>query len=139
VELRYGVLVDIAYKVKNNQPVDLTNGYFNVIWQGDMNDAVLRSLEQCASPAKILNITGPDILSVREVAREFAELFGVQAKLVNEEAKTALLSNATLAYSLFGHPRVPIARVIKWTANWMKEEGKLLGKPTHFEVRDGKY
>jgi len=139
VELRYGVLVDIATKVKNDQEIDLSMGYFNVIWQGDVNEVVLRSLEQCESPAKALNITGPEVISVREVAKEFGKLFGVEPKLVNEEAKTALLSNSELAYSIFGKPKMPISQVIKWIANWISDDKKLLGKPTHYEVRDGKY
>lgn len=139
VELRYGVLVDIALKVKNGLPVDLAMGYFNVIWQGDVNDYVLRSLEQSASPAKVLNVTGYETLSVREVAKEFGELFGIKPKLVNNEAQTALLSNSELVYSILGRPKTPINQVIKWIAGWMKEDNKLLGKPTHFEVRDGKY
>jgi nucleoside-diphosphate-sugar epimerase len=139
VEMRYGVLVDIAIKVKNNQPVDLAMGHFNVIWQGDMNNYVLRSLEQATSPAKVLNITGPEILSVREVATEFARLFGVTPILTGKEAPTALLSNSKQAFDLFGKPTVPITLVIKWLAEWLKEDRGLLGKPTHFEVRDGKY
>lgn len=139
VEPRYGVLVDIATKVKNKLPVDLSMGYFNVIWQGDANDVVLRSLNQAASPAFVLNITGQDILSVREVAMEFGKLFGVEPQFVGVEAKTALLSNSELAFSLFGKPRVPVQKVIQWIARWMDEDQKLLGKPTHFEVRDGKY
>jgi nucleoside-diphosphate-sugar epimerase len=110
-----------------------------VIWQGDMNDFVLRSLEHTQSPAKVLNITGPEMLSVREVALEFGKLFGVKPELINKEADTALLSNSEKAFKLFGKPKVPINQVIKWIAEWLKEDKKLLGKPTHFEVRDGKY
>ena len=139
VEPRYGVLVDIATKVKNNLPVDLAMGYFNVIWQGDANDVVLRSLGYAASPAWVLNITGEETLSVRETALEFGKLFGVQPELVGKEAQTALLSNSDKAYGLFGKPKVSIQKVIEWTAHWMEEERKMLGKPTHFEVRDGKY
>jgi len=139
VEMRYGVLVDIAVKVKNNLPVDLAMGYFNVIWQGDMNNYVLLSLEQAKSPAKVLNITGPEILSVREVAIQFGKLWGLTPDLVNKEAPTALLSNSEQAFGLFGRPKVPIDQVIKWIASWLLEEKGLLGKPTHFEVRDGKY
>jgi hypothetical protein len=139
VEIRYGVLADIALKVKNNLPVDLTMGYFNVIWQGDMNNFVLRSLEHVKSPAKVLNITGPEILSVREVAKEFGRLFGVKPILKNKEARTALLNNSEQAFGLFGRPKVPVNQVIKWIAGWLKEDKKLLGKPTHFEVRNGKY
>jgi len=139
VELRYGVLVDIALKVKNREAIDLSMGYFNVIWQGDMNNMVLRSLEQCASPARILNITGEHILSVREVALEFGKLFKVEPEFVNEEAKTALLNNAGEAFRLFGRPEVSTKQMILWITDWLKEERAILDKPTHFEVRDGKY
>jgi nucleoside-diphosphate-sugar epimerase len=139
VELRYGVLVDIATKVKNKQPVNLDMGFFNVIWQGDSNDAVLRSLAYTQSPPRILNITGQDILSVREVALEFGRLMDTDVTFEGEEARTALLSNSQEAYRLFGYPKVPISQVIKWTADWIARDGKTLGKPTRFEVRDGKY
>lgn len=139
VELRYGVLVDIALKVKNREPIDLSMGHFNVIWQGDMNNMVLRSLELCESPARILNITGPDILSVREVALEFGKLFHVTPEFINEEAGTALLNNPGQALQLFGPPKVPTAQIIKWIAQWIGEDQQILGKPTHYEVRDGKY
>ena len=139
VEMRYGVLVDIALKVKNKQAVDLTMGYFNVIWQGDVNDFVLRSLEHAKSPAKVLNITGPEILSVREVAEQFGRLFGVKVTFENSEAPTALLNNSDHAFELFGKPKTPVNSVIQWIAGWLSEEKSILGKPTHFEVRDGKY
>jgi len=139
VEMRYGVLVDIALKVKNNQPVDLTMGHFNVIWQGDMNDFVLRSLEQAKSPASVLNITGEEIISVREAAVQFGRLFGVTPVFENSEAPTALLNNASKAFALFGQPKTKVNQVIKWIAQWISDERELLGKPTHFEVRDGKY
>ena len=139
VELRYGVLVDIALKVKNKEPIDLSMGYFNVIWQGDVNDVVLRSLEICESPAKILNITGKDILSVHEVALEFGKLFDVIPEFFNEEAKTALLNNAVQAFQLFDRPKVSTTQIINWIADWLSEGREILGKPTHYEVRDGKY
>jgi nucleoside-diphosphate-sugar epimerase len=139
VEMRYGVLVDIGQKVLNGQPVDLTMGYFNVIWQGDMNDFVLRSIEYASSPAAILNITGPEILSVRETANKFGELFGVSPVFINKEASNALLNNSSKAFDYFGKPRVPASQIIDWTAGWLKTGGRLYGKPTHFEVRDGNY
>ncbi len=116
VEPRYGVLVDIATKVKDNLPVDLSMGYFNVIWQGDANDMVLRSLEYATSPVRIFNITGEETLSVKVVAKTFGKFFGMKPIFVGEEAKTALLSNSGLATSLFGKPRVPIQKVIEWIA-----------------------
>jgi dTDP-4-dehydrorhamnose reductase len=139
VELRYGVLVDIATKVKNREPIDLSMGYFNVIWQGDVNDVVLRSLELCDTPAKILNITGEEILSVQEVALEFGKLFNVKPEFVHEEAKTALLNNAEQAFKLFGRPKISTGQIIQWIAGWIGEGRETLGKPTHYEVRDGKY
>lgn len=139
VELRYGVLVDIGLKVKNREPIDLSMGFFNVIWQGDVNDVVLRSLEICESPAKYLNITGPDTLAVRDVAMEFGKLFKVDPTFVNEEARTALLNNSEQAFQLFGRPKVSTEQIIRWIAGWIGEGGELLGKPTHYEVRDGKY
>lgn len=139
VELRYGVLVDIAQKVKNKEPIDLSMGHFNVIWQGDANDAILRSIGLAQSPARILNITGEEILSVRQIAEDFGELFDIKPLFIGEEAKTALLSNASYAHHLFGKPKVPIQQVMKWIVMWMNENQRLLGKPTHYEVRDGKY
>jgi hypothetical protein len=132
-------LVDIATKVKNDQPVDLAMGYFNVIWQGDANNMVLRSVEHAASPAWPVNITGIETLSVRNIALEFGKLFGKEVRFTGKEAPTALLSNPKQAYNLFGEPEVPVQKVVEWTAHWMEDEKKLLGKPTHFEVRDGKY
>jgi nucleoside-diphosphate-sugar epimerase len=137
--LRYGVLLDIATKVKNQEPIDLSMGYFNVIWQGDMNDVVLRTLEKCTSPAKILNITGEEILSVHEVALEFGNLFKVQPVFVGTEAKTALLNNSEQAFQLYGRPKVSTRQIIQWIADWIGEGREILGKPTHYEVRDGKY
>jgi len=139
VELRYGVLLDIATKVKSREAIDLSMGYFNVIWQGDMNDVVLRSLEICDSPAKILNITGEEVLSVKELALEFGKLFNVKPEFFNVEAKTALLNNSQQAFQLFGRPKVSTRQIIKWIAVWIAEGRETLGKPTHYEVRDGKY
>ncbi|NMC37654.1 MAG: NAD(P)-dependent oxidoreductase [Bacteroidales bacterium] len=139
VEMRYGVLVDIATKVQKREPIDLSMGFFNVIWQGDVNNFVLRSLQIASSPARVINLTGPDILSVRQVAGEFGTLMGIEPIFVNRESETALLSNSSEAHKLFGLPRVGISNVIKWIAGWLMEDRRLLGKPTHFEVRDGKY
>ncbi len=139
VELRYGVLVDVATRVKNGEPIDLSMGYFNAIWQGDVNDVVLRSVDIAASPANILNITGEETLKVRDIALRFGELFGVKPQFVNHESPTALLNDSQYAFETFGRPRVSLDRVVVWIAEWLKEEQKLLGKPTHYEVRDGKY
>jgi nucleoside-diphosphate-sugar epimerase len=139
VEMRYGVLVDLASKVKNDQVVDLAMGYFNVIWQGDMNAMSLLSLKHCNSPASIINITGPETLSVKQVAIEFGKLFGKTPKFSGEEAPTALLNNAGFAHQLFGKPKVSPEQIIRWIAHWLNQNNRLLNKQTHFEVRDGKY
>jgi nucleoside-diphosphate-sugar epimerase len=138
VEPRYGVLVDIARKVHAGEPVDVTMGYFNCIWQGDANDMILRALALAQTPPLVLNLTGP-MFSVREVAARFGELLDRPARLVGTEAGTALLSNSARAQGLLGAPPTPVEQVIRWTADWIKRGGRLLDKPTHFEIRDGKY
>lgn len=138
-ELRYGVLVDIAQKVWAGEPVDVTMGYANVIWQGDANSMVLQSLEHCASPAFIVNVAGPEIVSVREAAERFGEIMGRRAVITGSEAPDALLSNAQLAYDLFGRPRVSLETMMNWISAWVMRGGENLGKPTHFESREGKF
>ena len=139
LELRYGVLVDIATKVYNDQPVDVTTGFLNGIWQGDCCDQVLRSFDYAASPSSILNITGPELVSVRWIANRFGELFAKQAKIVGQENGKAYLNNASKANTLLGNPSVPIGKIIEWIADWIQRGGENIGKPTHFETQDGKY
>jgi nucleoside-diphosphate-sugar epimerase len=139
VDLRYGVLVDIARNVQAGEPVDLRTGYVNCIWQGDANDRILRSLALAKAPSEVLNLTGPAVLSVRQIALRFGELFEHQVHFIGTEADTALLSNSARACTLLGPPPTSIETVLRWTAHWLKSGGRLLGKPTHFEVRDGKY
>ncbi|MCW5980499.1 MAG: NAD(P)-dependent oxidoreductase [Bryobacteraceae bacterium] len=139
VELRYGVLVDIGRQVFERRPIDLTMGYANVIWQGDANSACLRSFELCQSPPAILNLTGPETLSVRDVALEFGRHFGVEPEFTGKEAETALLNNASRCHARFGKPRVTPSQIIDWIAGWIRSGGVSLNKPTHFEVRDGKF
>ncbi len=139
VELRYGVLVDLARKVYDRRPIDLTMGYVNVIWQGDANSVTLRSFAMCASPPAILNLTGPEILKVREIAAEFGKRFGVDPVFEGTEAETALLNNAARCFERFGRPTVPVDQLLDWVAGWVQRGGALLNKPTHFEARDGKF
>lgn len=139
VELRYGVLVDIGRQVFARQPIDVTMGYANVIWQGDANSVCLRSFDLCQSPPAILNLTGPEILSIREIAIEFGRLFGVEPDIQGSEADTALLNNSARCHAHFGQPRTTPAEMICWIAEWIQSGGALLNKPTHFEVRDGKF
>ncbi|MHB0875834.1 MAG: NAD-dependent epimerase/dehydratase family protein [Anaerolineae bacterium] len=139
IDLRYGVLYDVAQKVFQGQPVDVTMGHANVIWQGDANAAVLQAFSLCATPPAVMNLTGPEIVSVRWAAQRFAEHFGKPATIVGTEAPTALLSNAAHCFSLFGYPTVALETMIRWIAHWMQAGGTSLGKPTHFETRDGKF
>jgi len=139
VEMRYGVLVDIASKVFNGQPVDVSMGYANVIWQGDANALILRSFRLCASPPKILNLTGPEVISVREMAFRFGELFGREPIIEGKEHPQALLSNASRVFIELGKPHVHLEQIVEWTARWIEAGNPMLGKPTHFEVTDGNY
>lgn len=138
-EMRYGVLVDLARKVWEGAPVDLTMGNLNAIWQGDANAHAIQAFDHAASPPRVFNVTGPELLSVRQVCQEIGRLVGKEPTFVGAEAPTALLNNAQLSHRLFGYPRVPVGRVIEWTADWVKRGGASLGKPTHFEARDGRY
>jgi nucleoside-diphosphate-sugar epimerase len=139
IDLRYGVLRDIGDSVYAGQPVDVTMGYVNVIWQGDAINQSLLCLEQCASPPSVLNITGTETLSVKEIALEFGRQFSLDINLVGSESPTALLSNSSRATGLFGKPAVTVEQMIAWTAEWIKSGGPSLNKPTHFETRDGKF
>jgi nucleoside-diphosphate-sugar epimerase len=139
IDLRYGVLVDIASKVFEGRSVDVTAGAANVIWQGDVNSIALRCLAHCQSPPFVLNVTGPETLSIRAVAQRFGELFGKEPILEGQEAPTALLSNAARCFRLFGYPSVPVEQMMEWIAHWIESGGTILGKPTHFETQDGKF
>jgi len=139
VDLRYGVLTDIASKVYEGRSVDVTMCAANVIWQGDVNSVTLRSLDYCQSPPFILNLTGPETFSLRAVAKRFGAIFGKEPILEGEEAPTALLNNAGRCHRLFGYPSVSLDQMIDWTADWIKSGGPTLNKPTHYDTRNGKY
>lgn len=139
VEPRYGVLVDIAQRVLAGEPVDVTMGYVNVIWQRDAVDQILRAVELAASPAAVLNVAGLPIVSVRELAGRFAEIFGRDVVITGREEPTAWLSNPARAHARFGPPTVSLDDAVRWTAAWLAAGGDTLGKPTKFERRDGRY
>ena len=139
VDLRYGTLVDIARKVFTREPIDLTMGFFNAIWQGDANSYALRSLELCSSPPMILNVTGPERISVRETAAWFGSLFAREPRFVNSEGPVALLSDSSRCRALLGDPVVPLSLLRQWVAHWVESGGASLDKPTHFEVTDGRF
>jgi hypothetical protein len=139
VELRYGVLVDIARRVHAGEAVDLANGYFNCIWQGDANELVLRALALAGSPPSVWNLCRPEILSTRAVALRLGELLGCPVRFSGSESRTALLGNAARLCAELGPPPVSVETMLQWIAGWVKQGGRDLGKPTHFEVRDGNY
>jgi len=138
-ELRYGVLTDIAQKVRGGDPIDVTMGYFNAIWQGDANAMILRALGHTATPPLPINLAGPDTLSVRKVAEEFGRAFDKPVTFTGTEAPDALLSDGGLGHKLFGVPKVGPEQMIRWVADWQLRGGPVLGKPTKFQVRDGKF
>ena len=139
IDMRYGVLHDIAAKVHAGEPVDVTMGHVNVIWQGDANEQALRLLAYCTTPTTPLNVSGPAVLSVRELAAEFGKRFGRPAVITGKESPTAWLVDTRAAQALLGAPAVSLERMIDWQADWIRRGGASLGKPTHFETRDGKY
>lgn len=139
IDLRYGVLLDIGQAVYQRHPVDLRMPLVNVIWQGDANSWCLRAFAYCQSPPLVLNITGPETLAVRDIAVEFGKHFGVDPQFSSEPGSSALLNNAAKAQNLFGDPSVKPSQMIEWTAHWIKQGGTMLGKPTHFQTRDGKF
>jgi nucleoside-diphosphate-sugar epimerase len=139
VDLRYGVLMDVGRRVFEGRPIDLHVGYVNVIWQGDANSYALRSLELAASPARVLNVTGPELVRIRELARWFGDRLGREPRFEGEEGATALLSNAALCHATLGRPEVRFDLLREWAAHWIVSGGPRLDKPTKYEVVDGRY
>lgn len=139
VDLRYGVLADIARTVRANEPVSVSTGYVNVVWQGYANEVILRSLAHASSDVFRINLTGPELLNVEAVARRFGELFSVDVTIVGEPHREALLSNATRCVDLFGRPSIDAAALIELQAHWISDGLPLTGIPTKWAVRDGKF
>jgi nucleoside-diphosphate-sugar epimerase len=138
-EMRYGVLVDLAGRVARSQPIDLSMGYFNVIWQADANAMALAALDHTATPPTIINVAGAEELSVRTACEELARRLDVGVAFTGREAGDALLSNGSRGWQLLGAPRVDAARLLEWTADWVRRGGESLAKPTHFESRAGQF
>lgn len=139
IDLRYGVLRDVADAVFEGRPLDLAMGHADVIWQGDANEQSLRLLAHCTAPATPINVTGPAHVSIRWLADEFGRRFGRAPVTTGTESPTAWLIDTREAQRLLGPPRVPLATMIDWVADWVARGGASLGKPTHFEARDGRY
>jgi nucleoside-diphosphate-sugar epimerase len=138
-DVTYGVLLEIARAVKEKRPIDLSMGHVNVIWQGDANEMAFRALHHCEVPSKILNITGPETISVRWLAKEFGKLLGETPQFINQEQETALLNNASESFKLFGYPKVPVKQMMELIVGWINEGGKIINKPTHFQERAGQF
>ncbi len=139
IDMRYGVLLEVAKSVQNERPIDLSTGHVNVIWQGDANEIALRCLHHCSNPPEVLNVTGPETLSIRWLAEEFGKILDKTPQFTNSEKSTALLSNASKAHRLFGYPKVTLKEMIEWTAEWVQHDGATLDKPTHFQERKGAF
>lgn len=139
IDMRYGVLLEIAKSVQEHRPIDISMGHANCIWQGDANEIAIRSLLACSTPPNIINVTGPETISLRWVAEQFGIRFGQPPLIEGEEADTALLNNAAKSFQLFGYPRVSLMQMIDWIAEWLQQGGEVWNKPTHFQERKGNY
>lgn len=139
VELRYGVIADLAGQIVAGKPVDITMGAVNVVWQRDSTDWSIQSLARASTPPFILNGTGPEIVSTRSLALELGRQLGREVELVGTEASEALLNNASLAHQLYGYPTVALRDAVAWAAQWVGGGGRQLGKATKFQTRDGRF
>jgi nucleoside-diphosphate-sugar epimerase len=139
IDMRYGVLHDIARKIVERQPVDVTMGHVNLIWQGDAAAQALRCLPRSTVPTSPINVSGREILSVRSLAQKIAARLGMEPIITGTENATAWITDTSEALRLFGEPLVDLEHMIAWTADWVARDQPSLGKPTKFEVRDGRY
>ena len=138
-ELRYGIILDVAQKIKARTPIDLTMGYVNQIWQGDANAYLARSFPLCQSPANVLNLTGAEILSVRQIAEQLGTIMGIEPLFKGRESETALLGNASELFQLLGTPVVRPSQILEWVAHWVMQEKPTHNKPTKYESRNGRF
>ena len=139
VDLRYGVLFDLADKIMKGEPISLSTPCFNFIWQGSANEIAIRGLLYASSPACIMNVTGPETVSIKKAAIELGSYLGKEPVFENECGTDAYLNDASLAMETFGYPQVSAKTLIRWQAEWLLDGGRSLGKPTHFEERKGSY
>jgi hypothetical protein len=137
--MRYGVLIDVANWVMQEQPIPIATGHASVIWQGDCNAQMLRTFRHCTTPTSPLNIGGPELASVRLLAHEFGKRFGKTPRFDGVEQPDAWVNNTLQAQRLFGYPRVPLGRLVDWVADWVQRDMPQIGKPTRYEVRAGRF
>jgi len=138
-EPRYGIIVDLATKILNDEPIDLTMGAVNLIWQRDADDYIIRSITLAQSPPAILNVTGPETVMVRSLAEQIAAMLGKEARFVCEETESALLSNASRCLDEFGRPQTTLEQMVSTIVNWVASGKRTLNKPTKYDIRDGKF
>lgn len=139
IDMRYGILLELAKSISEERPINLSMGHVNIIWQGDANEMALRCLTQTSNPPSIVNVTGPETMSIRFAANELAKRMGKEAIFTGTESETALLNNASKSHQLFGYPSVSLLQMIDWMAEWVQADGPTWNKPTHFQERKGKF
>jgi nucleoside-diphosphate-sugar epimerase len=138
-EPRYGIIVDLTVKILNDEPIDLTMGAVNLIWQRDANDYIIRAITLAKSPPAVLNVAGPDTIPIRRLAGLIAQTLGRKPRFCSKEAESALLSDASYCMSTFGYPQIALEQMVSMIANWVASGKKILNKPTKYGVRDGKF
>lgn len=138
-EPRYGILVDLTRKILHGEPIDVTVGSVNLIWQGDANNYIIQALSIAGSPPALLNVTGPEPLKVCDLAQRIGRLLGKEPRLVPQEAATSLLSNASKCVEGFGPPATSVDEMIHAIVTWVAEGKPTLGKPTKYGFRDGRF
>lgn len=139
-DLRYGVLTDLATRVLAGDPIDLAMGFVNVIWQGDANAVALAALARATEPRPfVVNVAGRDVLRVADLARALALRLDRAEQLTGREAEDALLSDSTRMRTVLDDALMPLDTLLDWVADWVSRGGRLLGKPTKFERRDGNF
>ncbi|TSA53350.1 MAG: NAD(P)-dependent oxidoreductase, partial [Planctomycetaceae bacterium] len=138
-EPRYGIIVDLTVKILNDKPINLTMGAVNLIWQRDANDYIIRAISLAKSPPAVLNVTGPDTIPIRRLGEQIGKTLGKKPKFVSQEAPSALLSDASYAFSTFGPPQTTLEQMIAMITKWVAAGKKTLNKPTKYDIRDGKF
>jgi nucleoside-diphosphate-sugar epimerase len=138
-EPRYGIIVDLTMKILHDEPIDVTMGAVNLVWQRDANDYIARAITLASSPPTVLNVTGPDTIPVRRLAEQIATVLDKKPKFVGQEAETALLSDASHCLSAFGPPRISLDQMVSTIVQWVAAGKRTLNKPTKFQMRDGKF